>query len=296
VELVTVGIPIYNAEAYLADAIRSVFAQTHTAWELLLVDDGSTDGSLEIARSVRDPRVRVLSDGKNVRLPARLNQITAEASGTVVARMDADDLMSPRRLATQLDVLRARPDIDLVTTAVCSVTNDLRPAGVRGGAPERPITGRTLLQGRAGIVHAALVGRREWFIRNPYDARIDRTEDYELWLRAFGKKDFNVVILDDPLYYYREEQNVTPSRLLKAYASQRSLYRTYRHLGFSASALAMAVSRSHAQSLVVRALGVLGRTDLLLRRRNARINDPAAAAMFAEEIARIRSTPVPGLE
>jgi glycosyltransferase involved in cell wall biosynthesis len=73
----TIGIPFYNAEAYLGDAIRSIFAQTYHDWELILVDDGSTDRSLEIARAVRDPRVRVISDGQNRRLPYRLNQITA---------------------------------------------------------------------------------------------------------------------------------------------------------------------------------------------------------------------------
>jgi len=62
---ITIGMPFYNAEKYLADAIRSVFAQTYQDWELILMDDGSTDQSLEIAKSVDDPRVRVFSDGKN---------------------------------------------------------------------------------------------------------------------------------------------------------------------------------------------------------------------------------------
>src|SRR5512136_1054483 len=72
---VTVGIPFYNAGQTLADAVRSVFAQTLTDWELILLDDGSTDRGLEFARSIDDPRVRVVSDGRNLRLAARLNQI-----------------------------------------------------------------------------------------------------------------------------------------------------------------------------------------------------------------------------
>ena len=89
---ITIGIPFYNAEAYLADAIRSVFAQTYEDWELILIDDGSTDNSLAIARSVDDPRVRVYSDGKNKKLASRLNELTQLATYEFIARMDADDV------------------------------------------------------------------------------------------------------------------------------------------------------------------------------------------------------------
>jgi glycosyltransferase involved in cell wall biosynthesis len=74
---VSIGISFYNCERFLPDAIRSVFAQTYQDWELILVDDGSTDRSLEIARSVNDPRVRVISDG--------LNQLISESSYDFIA-------------------------------------------------------------------------------------------------------------------------------------------------------------------------------------------------------------------
>ncbi|MEN6400626.1 MAG: glycosyltransferase, partial [Armatimonadia bacterium] len=64
--MVTVGLPFYNNESTLLDAVRSIFAQTFQDWELVLLDDGSTDGSLEIARSIDDPRVRVIADGQNL--------------------------------------------------------------------------------------------------------------------------------------------------------------------------------------------------------------------------------------
>ena len=67
---VSIAIPFYNAEKYLRDSIRSVFAQTHQDWELILMDDGSTDGSLAIAKSIKDPRVSVYSDGQNKKLAA----------------------------------------------------------------------------------------------------------------------------------------------------------------------------------------------------------------------------------
>ena len=106
---ITIGIPFYNAETYLADAIRSIFAQTYQDWELILIDDGSTDRSVEIARAVKDPRVRVISDGQNNRLPYRLNQITALARFDLVGRMDADDLISPAKFEKQKSILDAHP-------------------------------------------------------------------------------------------------------------------------------------------------------------------------------------------
>src|SRR4051812_7590490 len=94
----SIGIPFMNNERELALAIRSVFAQTFEDWELLLCDDGSTDGSLELARSIEDPRVRVLTDGANRGLPARLNELARASTADIVVRMDADDVMLPTRL------------------------------------------------------------------------------------------------------------------------------------------------------------------------------------------------------
>lgn len=123
---ISIGIPFFNAEKYLEDAIKSVLAQTFQNWELILVDDGSTDRSLEIARSFVDPRIRIISDGSNRRLPYRLNQIINEAKYDIIARMDADDLMAVDRLEKQMKVLNENPEIDLVVTSLYSIGNKMR--------------------------------------------------------------------------------------------------------------------------------------------------------------------------
>src|SRR5512138_427624 len=104
---VSIGIPFYNPGRAFEKAVRSVFSQTHADWELILMDDGSSDGSLELARSITDPRVRVLSDGANRGLCARLNQIAREARHGLLCRMDADDVMHPDRLHRQVEELTA---------------------------------------------------------------------------------------------------------------------------------------------------------------------------------------------
>jgi glycosyltransferase involved in cell wall biosynthesis len=293
---ISIGIPFYNSELYLADAIRSVFAQTYQDWELILVDDGSTDRSLEIAYAVKDTRVRVLSDGTNKKLPYRLNQITAEARYNLVGRMDADDLISPFRFERQAEILARNSKYDLVTAGICSISNANQPIGVRCGSSKNIISGSKLLLGQCAVVHAAILGRRSWFQRNPYNETCIRTEDYELWLRTYAKNDFNIFIINEPLYYYREEENTTTSRILTAYAGQRNLYRKYGHLGFNPMGIRRLIATSYAKSVVVSILSLIQRRDLLLKRRNNKIDDSRSMEMFEREINQIRDTKVPGLD
>jgi len=134
---ISIGIPFFNAEKFLEDAIKSVLVQTFQDWELILVDDGSTDRSLEIARSFVDSRIRIISDGYNRRLPYRLNQIISEAKYDIIARMDADDLMAVDRLEKQIKVLTKNPEIDLVVTSLYSIGNKNEILGKRIFLPTR---------------------------------------------------------------------------------------------------------------------------------------------------------------
>ncbi|MFH1281197.1 MAG: glycosyltransferase family A protein, partial [Candidatus Omnitrophota bacterium] len=130
--LVSIGIPFYNSAEFIKDAIRSVFAQTYKQWELILIDDGSSDDSLSIANSIQDSRVRVISDGKHVGLVGRLNQIIELSRGEYIARMDADDLMHPRRIELQACYLREHPQLDAAGSAMYSLARDYSVIGRRG--------------------------------------------------------------------------------------------------------------------------------------------------------------------
>src|ERR1700730_9577639 len=96
--LVSIAMPFYNCEATLAAALESVLRQTHTNWELLACNDGSSDESLPCVNSYRDSRVTVWSDGSRKGLAARLNECIDRARGRYIARMDADDITYPERL------------------------------------------------------------------------------------------------------------------------------------------------------------------------------------------------------
>lgn len=288
---VTIGLPFFNAEKDLPDAIRSVFAQTHQDWELILVDDGSTDGSLEIARAIRDPRVRVVSDGRNLRLAARLNQIVKMAKFDLIARMDADDLMAPERLARELAILEAEPHIDLVSTGVLSIDRQGHPYAARWH-PDATITRKQLIRkAGAGIIHPAVLGRRSWFLRNPYDPSVPIAQDYDLWLRSSAKDDLRVRIIHEPLYYIRELGSVTEVKMLRSYQFDRkALWRSRRNL-WEARFIIKSLFKTAALHLIFPTVGV----DWLVRRRNPRSVDAALVEKFYADVNIIRSTHVPGL-
>ena len=116
--MISVIMPVYNGERFLSEAIDSILAQTIGNFELIIVDDGSTDGSAQIIKEYaqRDGRVCVLQHGENRGQAAARNSGLAAAQGEYIIGMDADDISPPERLRKQLDFLRQRPDIGVLGT------------------------------------------------------------------------------------------------------------------------------------------------------------------------------------
>src|SRR5438067_2030114 len=112
----SIGLPSFNAGRFLREAVQSIVAQTFADWELIVVDDGSNDGSFSTLANIGDSRVHIYSDGRHCGLAARLNQIVDLARGRYIGRMDADDLSHPRRFEMQMDFLRRHHKIDGVGT------------------------------------------------------------------------------------------------------------------------------------------------------------------------------------
>jgi len=201
--LISVGIPFYNCQTCLLDSVRSIFAQTYANWELLLVDDGSDDDSVQLAQSIDDPRVRLLPpDGKNRKLAARLNQIARNARGEYLARMDADDLCHPQRLETQLRFLLEHPEVDIVGGASCILDPQGRPAKKFIVAQTHDQIFKRKFTGGISVVHPSLFAKTEWWRRWPYDENNYRSQDYELWLRTCND---NVFANIPGIYYYTNE-------------------------------------------------------------------------------------------
>ncbi|MEN6640915.1 MAG: glycosyltransferase family A protein [Armatimonadia bacterium] len=292
--MVTIGLPFYNNESTLLDAVRSIFAQTVQDWELVLLDDGSTDNSLEVARSIDDPRVRVISDGNNLKLAARLNQIHREARGVYVARMDADDMMHPQRLEKEIAVLTEHPEVDVVGSLMYMMSAPYEVYGVGAGG----IAGREFhpseLLGKVALMHPTIMGRPQWFLDNPYDETWARAQDSELWCRTCRHSKFTQI--NEALYLYPVHADETNPDLvggfLRRMVFRRRLLRDYGPQLVGWPGTIVRYARTYVHAGLYRAFGLFHIEDRLVR-HNSRPLSLEEQADVAAAIERIRNTPVP---
>ena len=219
--LITVILPVYDGGDTLAIAMQSVFNQTFHDYELLILDDGSIDGSLDVARKFTDPRIRVIHDGVNHGLAYRLNQGIDLAQGRYIARMDQDDICFPERLAKQFEFLETCPEIDLLGCRVIVFRSS------------RHIVGLTPFCGTHEEICAypwrglylpapTWMGRVEWFRRHRY--RIPEAihaDDQELLLRAYPESRF--ACMEEVLLAYRKES----FRSNKTWRARRALLKVH---------------------------------------------------------------------
>lgn len=226
-QYISIGLPVYNAELYLEYAIKSVLAQTHAQWELIIIDDGSSDRSLEIAKQYEkmDNRIKVISDGQNKKLPARLNQLIDESKYNYIARMDADDIMHPERLARQLNFLTQNPKFDLVSSGMILINAYNSIYGYR--RENELYTDFSSLDKLHPITHPSVFAKKSWYKRNKYDENFPRAEDYELWIRSIKNKDFKMAILPELLLYYREDGNIEAKKMINSYNDALKIHKCY---------------------------------------------------------------------
>jgi|JI9StandDraft_2_1071091.scaffolds.fasta_scaffold03404_5 glycosyltransferase involved in cell wall biosynthesis len=287
---VTVAIPFYNANRTIADAVKSVFAQTYQDWELILIDDGSRDGSADQVKQIRDSRVRVISDGVNCGLSARLNQIATLAKGEYLARMDADDLMHPERIARQIAFLAKNPSIDAIDTATYTVDDDLTPLGIRG---DEPLDCRPESVLRNGLfIHPTLMGRTKWFRQNPYDGAFHRAEDRELWCRTCTESKFARLV--EPLFFYREALTGNLPNYINTGKTIRKILLKYGPPVLGAWRTSVLIKKFAMRSAIYRGATALGIQGKLIRRRNRPLTQHESKTAQAV-IMQILETPVPGL-
>jgi glycosyltransferase involved in cell wall biosynthesis len=181
-------------------------------WELIIVDDGSTDKSLEIARSFQDPRIRIVAHEKNQNLPTSLNEAVGLARGRYLARMDQDDIAYPERFAVQLAYLESHPEIDLLGSGIVVFSDNGSCQGrlpVFEGHEEicrKPWNGFYL-------PHPSWMGKTDWFKKNPYRPEAAKAEDQDLLLRSYRHSCF--ACLPEILLGYRQD-NRTFSKLFAA--------------------------------------------------------------------------------
>lgn len=253
--IITIGLPVYNAELFIKDAIQSILNQTCKDFKLVIVDDGSTDNSIQIINSFDDDRIEFLIDNKNLGLPARLNQIAAITTTKYLARMDSDDIMHPERIAKQLEILCANENIDVLGTNVISIDEFNNIQGIRYTNMEPKLIPCTI------FIHPTIIAKTDWFLKNPYDVKAIRIEDADLWNRTYKTSNFQR--LNTPLLFYREFGTEYYKKYFKGMPSRLYLIRKEKSLN-----QIIISSQYFLKGLVYYAFHKVGKEKKLINRRN----------------------------
>ncbi len=206
---VTVLVPTCNRAPLLGAALHSILDQTFTDFEIIVVDDGSTDGTAEIVAALRDARVRYLHQ-PHAGIGATLNAGLRAGRGRYVARLDSDDLWSPELLSTLAPVLERRPDVGVVYGQGQAIDeHGRRLAQVQGTAGHFPGDSLRSLVWDDCTCNVALLARRACFERvGLYDEALTGNEDWDMWLRV--ARDYEFAFVPRVLAYVRwHEGNFT---------------------------------------------------------------------------------------
>lgn len=186
---VTVLMPVYNCERYLRDAMESILGQTFTNFQFLIINDGSTDNSINIIKSYTDHRIRLVHNEQNLGLVMSLNKGLELSHGEFIARMDADDISRPERLMLQVDFMDANPLV-----GVCGSWVQYFPMSDNSvwKLPKSSEEIRCWQFHSVGVAHPSVMLRRQFFIEHGllYDPRYLHIEDFELWGRAIQYMNF----------------------------------------------------------------------------------------------------------
>jgi glycosyltransferase involved in cell wall biosynthesis len=179
--LISVIMPAYNAAAYLTQAINSILSQTYSNFELIILNDGSTDQTEELIQSFSDTRIKYINNQRNLGIVATLNKGFTAAQGEYVARMDADDICFPVRLEHQINFLESHPSIGVLGSAIQLI--DQRGRNLhKGFFPNDDALIRWAMMFTNPIAHPTVMIRRKLFLLcNGY--RDVPAEDHDLWER-----------------------------------------------------------------------------------------------------------------
>lgn len=292
VPLVSITSAFYNTGPLLLDMVKSIFSQTFTDWELLLVNDGSTDNTLAIAESVNDPRIRIYSNDRNRGRSYSLNRITELARGQYIARMDSDDLCSPTRIEKQLNLLASEPSLDAVSTGLIYLDKQDNPIGDMTcpteheeicAAPWRTIH----------IAHGPLLAKKEFYQKTPYREDLPFAVDFNLFLRAHSSSRFGNV--PEPLYYYRFDNSFhLKKQFIARKYSAGFLYDYYRQHRSSIVAFRYALTQYLKFSATL-ALFAAGQRKRLMAKRFELLDD-AKMEYYRNELYLIKNYPLPRKE
>ena len=227
-DLVSVILPVFNCRDYISSALSSLIAQSYEHLEIIIVNDGSTDGTLDICNNFadRDPRIRLYSR-ENHGISSSLNFAISLAKGNWIARMDADDISMVHRIKSQLLFAKAN-GIDVLGSNTFLFSDNLHL-----GQRKYPITNaqiRCQALFNSPLCHPSVFVKTKILKHYRYDSSFDGIEDYELWLRMMRDQDIVFANFNQPLFKYRKSKFQTTYKSRSKNISRRcALSISYAH-------------------------------------------------------------------
>ena len=209
--LLSVVLPVFNGQEYLTEALQSVLNQSFDNFELLVIDDGSSDSSREVVKQFKDTRIKLIENSSNIGLVPTLNKALSLCQGDLIARMDQDDICDLDRFAKQVTFLQTNPQIDLVGSAITFFGAISKPYVFTFPLEHEAI--RVALLFYCPLAHPALMFRRSLVQEGNwcYSDDFRHAEDYHFWSRLLLHR--RAANLNDCLLNYRLHQKQYSSAL-----------------------------------------------------------------------------------
>jgi len=211
---VSVLMAVYNGADVVQAAVESILTQTYTEWELLIIDDASTDGTLPLLHELaaKEARIKIICNNFNRGLAASLNVAWKLAKGDLLARMDADDVSMPQRLERQVRFMESHPEIAVLGTGAELVDKKGRFLGI-GFRPKQHDALVKNIYRENPFMHSSVMLRRKFYeAMGGYDERLRRAQDYDLWLRSYRRFQFHN--LQEALIRHRVRQPLSLRAIL----------------------------------------------------------------------------------
>jgi glycosyltransferase involved in cell wall biosynthesis len=207
--LISVLMPVYNAESYLKDSIQSILNQSLNDFEFIIINDCSTDRSGEIIKSFSDNRIRYFENTENLKLIQCLNFGISVANGKYIARMDADDISMPNRFQKQFEVMENNPKIDICGTSIQYFNESERLK--KWIVPEKDHNIKLKMLFGSQFAHPTVFIKKSFLDKHKlvYSDNALHVEDYEFWIRCCGLGAYFYNITDVMLLYRKSENSVS---------------------------------------------------------------------------------------
>lgn len=268
---VSIGLPYTDQGDLLGLAIQSILDQSFQEWELILVGDQPDEITKKVAHKFVDSRIRFYENSSRLGLAATLNRIAQLAAYPLLARMDGDDIMHPERIALQKQSFDEDPSMDVLGTRAYLIDEESNLVGLFT-EPDLPASSGGYMKSNA-FTHPSVMGKKKWFLENPYDEDLLRGEDKELWLRTFSHSKF--MKIPDRLMFYRRPRRLSSTRMRRDESYNRLIMARYDRDDVAPNRIAR-MAFSYTKESILGAIPILGLSQALFNTKWT----PAEAAEY----------------